>query len=102
MLREAVVRLGAAGTGCVHAIGDRAVREALDAFAQARTVNGAADLRHHIAHIQMIHPDDDRASPTSPWPRTTTFMGGARRADEAELTLPFLGPERGRWRTRSP
>jgi len=39
----------------VHAIGDRAVREALDAFEAARSVNGASGNRHHIAHIQVVH-----------------------------------------------
>ena len=41
-----------------HAIGDRAVRESLDAVAAARAANGASDTRPHIAHIQVIHPDD--------------------------------------------
>src|ERR671934_181655 len=41
-----------------HAIGDRAVREALDALEAARVANGANDLRHHIAHLQVVHPDD--------------------------------------------
>ena len=98
VLREAVVRLDAAGFQVhVHAIGDRAVGEALDAFAQARTVNGAADLRHHIAHVQVIHPDDrprfaDLAVAANMQPLWAAF-------DEqmTELTLPFLGPERSRW-----
>ncbi|MGE0624142.1 MAG: amidohydrolase [Pseudomonadales bacterium] len=42
----------------VHAIGDAAVREALDAFQAAREANGVTDNRHHIAHLQLIHPDD--------------------------------------------
>ena len=42
----------------VHAIGERAVREALDAVEIARQANGRTDTRPHIAHIQVIHPDD--------------------------------------------
>lgn len=42
----------------VHAVGDRAVRMALDAFERARAVNGARDLRHHIGHIELIDPED--------------------------------------------
>src|SRR4030095_13472294 len=42
----------------VHAIGDAAVREALDAFAAAEKTNGARTRRHHIAHLQLVHPDD--------------------------------------------
>jgi len=43
-----------------HAIGDRAVRVAVDAFARARDANGARDRRHGIAHAQLVHPDDQR------------------------------------------
>src|SRR6185437_3458187 len=41
-----------------HALGDRAVRNALDAIEAARTGSGAWALRHHLAHLQVIHPDD--------------------------------------------
>jgi predicted amidohydrolase YtcJ len=44
-----------------HAIGDAAVREALDAVAAARERNGARDARHQIAHLQLVDPAD--------WPR---------------------------------
>lgn len=42
----------------VHAIGDRATREALDNFQAARDVNGARDLRHTITHLQAIDAAD--------------------------------------------
>jgi hypothetical protein len=42
----------------VHAIGDRATRTALDAFAAARETNGATDNRHMIAHLNVISPAD--------------------------------------------
>jgi predicted amidohydrolase YtcJ len=42
----------------MHAIGDAAVREGLDAFAAARAANGPNDNRHHIAHLQLIDPAD--------------------------------------------
>jgi hypothetical protein len=41
-----------------HAIGDGAVRQALDAVAAARAANGPRDVRHSIAHIELIHADD--------------------------------------------
>lgn len=41
----------------IHAIGDRAVRECLDAFEHARHTN-RRDTRFHIAHVQFVHPDD--------------------------------------------
>src|SRR5206468_1504625 len=42
----------------VHAIGDRAVRDTLDAFQAAAAANGRRDARHQIAHLQFVHPDD--------------------------------------------
>jgi len=42
----------------VHAIGDAAVRRALDGFEAARQANGPRDSRHRVEHIELIHPDD--------------------------------------------
>jgi predicted amidohydrolase YtcJ len=45
----------------VHAIGDRANHEVLDAYEQLRhyeTENNLPALRHRIEHVQVIHPDD--------------------------------------------
>lgn len=41
-----------------HAIGDGAVRLALDAFEEAQKVNGKKDIRHTIEHVEIIHPED--------------------------------------------
>lgn len=41
-----------------HALGDGGVRAILDAFEQAKQVHGSKDLRHHVSHMQLIHPDD--------------------------------------------
>ncbi len=42
----------------MHAIGDRAVRQGLDAVEAAVAANGPRDRRHHLAHIQLVHPAD--------------------------------------------
>jgi predicted amidohydrolase YtcJ len=42
----------------IHALGDRAVRDSLDAVAHARVANGVTGNRHHLAHVQVIDPDD--------------------------------------------
>jgi len=45
----------------VHAIGDRANHEVLDAYEQLRNYekeNGLPALRHRIEHVQVLHPDD--------------------------------------------
>lgn len=42
----------------MHAAGDGAVREGLDAIAAARKVHPRSDLRHEIAHASFISPQD--------------------------------------------
>ncbi len=41
-----------------HAIGDGAIRLALDAYEEAQKVNGKRDSRHSVEHVEVIHPDD--------------------------------------------
>jgi predicted amidohydrolase YtcJ len=41
-----------------HAIGDRGVRETLDAYEAAARANGTSGLRHRVEHIEVSHPDD--------------------------------------------
>jgi predicted amidohydrolase YtcJ len=58
-LADAIVR--AAGHGfpvAVHAIGDRANRDALDAFEETRSVWSAQRLRPRIEHAQLLAPED--------------------------------------------
>jgi len=81
----------------IHAIGDRAIRNALDAFEFARTKNGSRDSRHHIAHLELFSPQDI--------PRfrrlgvIANFQPLWAFADPyiVKLTIPVLGPERSRW-----
>jgi predicted amidohydrolase YtcJ len=45
----------------IHAIGDRANHEVINALSQLRTfekVNNISGLRHRIEHVQLLHPDD--------------------------------------------
>jgi predicted amidohydrolase YtcJ len=45
----------------VHAIGDRANHEVLEAYEQLRGYereHGLSHLRHRIEHVQVLHPDD--------------------------------------------
>jgi predicted amidohydrolase YtcJ len=58
-LAEIVRRAAAAGWPvAVHAIGDRANREALDAFDQTREVWAPLGLRQRIEHAQLLAPED--------------------------------------------
>ncbi len=80
-----------------HAIGDRAVREALDAIEAARTANGVRDARHHIAHIQLIHPDDLPRFAALGAVANAQPLWAVHEAQMDQLTIPFLGPERSQW-----
>ncbi|HET7851334.1 MAG TPA: amidohydrolase, partial [Methyloceanibacter sp.] len=93
-----VTKLDAAGlTVHVHAIGDRAVRTTLDAFAAARAANGDRDNRHQIAHLQLVDPAD--------FPRFKELgvmadmqLEWAKREPATEGPLePYLGPDRYRY-----
>jgi predicted amidohydrolase YtcJ len=58
-LAATIRRAAAAGLPvAVHAIGDRANREALDAFEATEAVWRPLGLRHRIEHAQCVHPDD--------------------------------------------
>ncbi|HEY2325911.1 MAG TPA: amidohydrolase family protein [Gaiellaceae bacterium] len=58
-LAEIVLRGAAAGWPvAVHAIGDKANREALDAFEKTRDVWAPLGLRHRIEHAQLLAPED--------------------------------------------
>lgn len=98
-LREVVPALAEAGFQVhVHAIGDRGVREALDAFGGLDKLDRrGGDLRHHIAHLQVVDPGD--------LPRFAQFGVAANVQalwacfddQMVELTMPFLGEERSQW-----
>ena len=80
-----------------HAIGDRAVREALDAIEAARRTNGARDARHHVAHIQVIHPDDVPRFRALDVVANAQPLWAVHETQMDELTIPILGPERTGW-----
>jgi predicted amidohydrolase YtcJ len=73
------------------------VREALDAFEAARTTNGNSDRRHHIAHIQVIHPDDVPRFAELDVVANMQPLWAAHEPQMDDLTIPFLGEERAAW-----
>ncbi|MFK0018033.1 amidohydrolase [Streptomyces sp. NPDC090798] len=97
LLTAAVTELDAQGFQVhFHAIGDRAVRESLDAIYGARSSNGKNDRRHHVAHVQVVQPDDvARFGELDVVANCQTFW--AQSASERDgLTIPFLGAERAK------
>ncbi|HEX6869262.1 MAG TPA: amidohydrolase family protein, partial [Candidatus Limnocylindrales bacterium] len=93
-----VARLDALGFQAhVHAIGERAVREALDAVETARRANGPSDTRPHIAHIQVIHPDDIGRFASLGVTANAQALWATHHPQMDDLTIPFLGGERAAW-----
>ncbi|HEX5250878.1 MAG TPA: amidohydrolase family protein [Gaiellales bacterium] len=94
---ERFVRLcDAEGFGVhIHTIGDRAVRDSLDALEAAARANGRRDARHQLAHVQFAHRDDLPrfralgviANVTPLWARLEAYV--------AEMTLPFISGRAG-------
>ncbi len=81
----------------VHAIGDRAVRMSLDAFEAAGRANGFRDMRHHIAHLELIDPADIPRFKRLGAAANFQALWAYADAYITDLTLPILGPARSRW-----
>jgi predicted amidohydrolase YtcJ len=97
-LRSIVSELDARGFQChFHVIGDRAVRNALDAIEAARGANGPSDNRHHLAHIQIVHPDDVPRFAALDAMANAQPLWACHEIPQDELTIPFLGPVRAGW-----
>ncbi|MEV0920082.1 amidohydrolase [Streptomyces sp. NPDC049967] len=97
-LRGHVTRLDALGFQVhFHALGDRAVREALDAVEAAVEANGRRGNRHHLAHLQVVHPDDVGRFARLGAIANIQPLWAAHEPQMDELTIPFLGPERAAW-----
>lgn len=95
LLQAAVTALDADGFHVhMHAIGDRAVRMALDAVAAARATNGPNDNRHHIAHLQLVQPSDVPRFAALGVTANCQMYWASSDDQMRELTLPFLGPRR--------
>ena len=93
-----VAALDAAGFQVhIHAIGDRAVRMSLDAYAFARRHNGPRDARPIIAHLELIDPADiPRFAELGVIPSFQPLWAWADNYI-TDLTVPVLGPQRSRW-----
>lgn len=97
-LKEISVQLDALGFQLhFHALGDRAVRESLDAVEAARLANGDNDLRHTLAHIQVIHPDDIPRFAQLGVVANMQPLWARHEGQMDLLTIPFLGTRRAAW-----
>lgn len=72
-----------------HALGDLAVREALDAV---EGLPNGARLRHHLAHLEIIQPVDARRFATAGATANLQPLWAQNEKTLREHTLPFLDP----------
>jgi predicted amidohydrolase YtcJ len=100
-LTDAIIALDAAGFSAhVHVIGDRAVRDALDAFEAASAANDWTSRpptdarRHHLAHLQFVHPDDVARFAALGVTANMQALWACNEPQMRELTVPLVGPER--------
>jgi len=97
-LNQIVTAADAAGlTVHIHAIGDRAVRSALDAIADARRHNGALDNRDQIAHLELIDPADFSRFKDLGVIANFQLLWAQRDDYVDKATVKYLGPERSRY-----
>ena len=79
-----------------HGVGDRAVRECLDAVATARAVNGPGQ-RHQIAHLDVVDPSD---IPRFAQLGVSANLQPLWARDDQEILerkYPLIGADRARW-----
>lgn len=75
-----------------HAIGDAAIRLALDAFEEAVRKNGKRDSRHTVEHIEVIDSDDiERFSKLGV---IASMQPDHMAASSREVYTSIIGPER--------
>lgn len=94
-LADAVARYDKAGLQVeLHAIGDRAIRMALDAFEETARRNGPRDRRHRVEHLEVPDPADIPRFATLGVIASTQAIFAT--PDPTTLTnyVPMLGPER--------
>jgi predicted amidohydrolase YtcJ len=91
VLADAAQRLDAEGVQVhFHALGDRAVTEALDAVERARTVNGPGGGRHHLAHLQVVGEADAVRFAELDATANLQALWACHEPQLDELTLPFI------------
>lgn len=97
-LKEYVVELDRLGMQVhFHAIGDRAVRESLDAVEAARRANPNSEMTHHIAHLQVVHPDDVPRFAKLNVAANMQALWASNDPQMVELNIPILGENRVDW-----
>ena len=79
-----------------HAIGDRAVRVALDGYEHARAANGDRGLRHTITHLELVHPSDHGRFARLGVVASMQLQWALRNVFTLASLRPYIGEERFR------
>ncbi|OLF22745.1 amidohydrolase [Aeromonas sp. YN13HZO-058] len=94
-LTRYVGELDKAGFGIhMHSIGDRTTRMALDALEAARASNGDHGIPHTLAHLQVVHPDDQQRLGQLGLYLTFTYAWTNPQPEYDMLVTPFIQPTR--------
>jgi predicted amidohydrolase YtcJ len=81
----------------VHAIGDGAVKAALDGIAAARKSNGNSGLPHTITHEQFVRPEDFPRFRELGVVSALQLFWAEASPDTIEIVKPYLDPEIYKW-----
>ncbi len=81
----------------VHALGDRAVKEALNGIEAARKANGNSGLPHTLTHVQVADPEDFPRFRQLGVIAALQLLWATAEPDTIELLKPYLDPELYRW-----
>ncbi|MFU1555502.1 amidohydrolase [Aeromonas sp. A04] len=94
-LKNYVTALDRAGFSIhMHSIGDRSTRMALDALQAARASNGDKGIPHTLAHLQVVHPDDQKRLGELGLYLTFTYAWTTPQLAYDMLVTPFIQPTR--------
>lgn len=78
----------------LHAIGDKAIRMALDAYAHAARMNGTAGRRHRVEHVEVPSPADIPRFRALGVVASTQALFAHPDRNTLEVYAPALGPDR--------
>jgi predicted amidohydrolase YtcJ len=81
----------------VHAIGDGAVKEALDGIAAARRANGNSGLPHTLTHEQFVLPEDFPRFRELGVVSALQLFWAEASSDTIEILKPYLDPDIYKW-----
>lgn len=81
----------------VHAIGDKAVTEALNGIEAARKANGNSGIPHTITHLQFVKPSDFPRFKQLDVIAAFQLLWASAGADTIDLVQPYIDPEIYKW-----